>query len=273
MHFWNRWRHPLKWWLRKHWKNRSELEQFHSNRAIFWCANANDLPSPQQLREAVATRLQGILLFSRWLNVSERARCVEAVRAALPGCWVNSTKPDLGFDSVYFTRVLSREEILANADELMESAREFRVLATQLCAQLAALIGISTRELAAHAQYQLPQNRIEQRGSLNDEWSYCFHGFQCGFTHKESGQSLDVEFGFGDEFGVLDAWFWLRFLQTTPRYALLGRWLALGYGDAKTMLDSLYEAGYLFEITGFLHHAEVEGGWERRGLIATAEIM
>ncbi len=268
MPLWTQWRRPLKWWLRKHWKNRRALEQFHAGRAIFWCAAADALPSPQQLQDAVATQLHGVLLFSRWLNADEKARCVEAVRAVLPGCLVNAGKPDLGFDPVYFERVLSQKEVLANADELLESARDFRVLATQLCQQLATLIGISARELAAHGQYQLPRNRIEQRGWLNDEWSYGFHGFQCGFRHRHSGQDVDVEFGFGDEFGVLDAAFWLRFLRTTPRYCELASWLALSYGDAKRMMDVLQGAGYLVEIAGFLSHAEVGNGWERRGLIA-----
>lgn len=107
---------------------------------------------------------------------------------------------------------------------------------------------------------------FEQKGALDADWSYFFHGFQCGFTHR-NGQLLDIEFGFRDEFGVLDAAFWLYFLQTPPRYSSLADWLALGYADAKRVMDVLCEAKFLTEIAGEISDARGDGSWTRRGFV------
>ena len=234
---------------------------------MLWCRSADDLPTSQQLRDAVATRLCGIVYFAKWLNSGDKARCVEAIEAALSGYKVNAGSPVFGYDSIHFERVLERDAILIRAPELIESAREFKRLATELSHRLAAKLGIEATVFSECGRMLPASISREQRGSLDDEWSYCFHGFQCGFRHRQSGQDVDVEFGFRDEFGVLDAAFWLRFLQTTPRYFHLADWLTLGYADAKRMMDVLIDAGLLIEIEGQISDARNNGSWARHGSI------
>ena len=234
-------------------------------------ATPRDLPAPADLQNALKTQLRGVLLFSVTLSADEKTRCVETIRAALPDARVNAINPDYGFDRIGFQRILEREEILSNAAELGESAREFRALATELCGRLAAKIGVSATELSRCGQYLPPEKRGAQSGELDANWKYFFHGFQCAFTHRHSGQNVDVEFGFEDEFGVLDPWFWQHFLQTTPRFASLGRWLALDFSDAKRVSNVLHETGYLVEITSTLIASGQSSGWTRRGLVAAPQ--
>ena len=255
-------RYALKWFIRKRFKNRRAIEAENVERAIFWCRDARDLPPIDALRDAVDEQLQGVLCFARWPSALEKERCIAHTKSVLPDCRVGAGRPDRGFDSIYFARVLKRAEILENAPELLESAREFGALATELAHELAAKIGVTPAQLTSCGQYLPAAQEMEQRGALNPHWNYFFHGFQCGFKHRESGQIVDVEFGFGEEFGVLDPMFWHNFLDTTPRYAHLAQWMALDYADARTMFDVLIETGDLVEIEGRI--------WDhtRRGFIA-----
>ena len=246
----NKLRGALKRFATRHFKNRAKLESICAKDATFWCRNARDLPAPAQLQAAIFTHHAGVLLFPQKLSADEKARCEQRIRAALPDAVIGNFIFYWGYDRVNFQRVLTREAILENSAELVQSAREFRALASELGAQLAAKVGIGAAQLSACGQYLPPVLKIEQSGILNDNWNYFFHGFQCRFVDRASGQVADIEFGFGEEFGALDPWFWYQFLETTPRYAHLASWLALGYADARRMFDVLIEAGLLVEIQG-----------------------
>lgn len=132
----------------------------------------------------------------------------------------------------------------------MQTAREFTRLATELSHQLAAKIGISATQLSLCGQYLPLEKEFEQIGILNAEWKYFFHGTECGFSHNQSGQHLDVIFGFRDEFGVLGASFWQNFIETTPHYEALSSWLALGACNVQTVMNVLTDAGLFIEIEG-----------------------
>ncbi|MDC3960459.1 hypothetical protein KEG38_41785 [Polyangium jinanense] len=126
-------------------------------------------------------------------------------------------------------------------------------MATELCTRLSQKLGIA-REALVHSGHD--------SGRLDAEWDYYFHGLECCFTSRRTGQVLDVELSFGDEFGVLDPWFFHRFLATTDRYAALAAKLVDGYHDTKRALDVLVGTGRLSRVTGaFAEHA-------RHGVVA-----
>ena len=251
-------------------QNKAELESIYEDEATFWCRDADDLPTPNQLQSAIAARKSGVLLFAGDLSELENSRALEAVQRALPLACVEGIAPGYGFDRVRFRRILTRDEIISHADELMRAAREFTDLANDLCAQLAAKVGISTTQLSLCGQYLPPEKRTEQIGFLTPDWRYFFHGFECGFEHRQSGQHLDVIFGFRDEFGVIEAWFWQMFIESTPRFSELSNWLALGAHDVQTAMKVLLEVGLLFEIDGSPDFVfEVAG---RRGCIVARAV-
>jgi len=137
-------------------------------------------------------------------------------------------------------RVVDRSTVLAHAAEFVAAAAEFRRLANALAAQLARKLGVDRL---------LPGTRIglraAQTGFLDDQWSYYFHGFECCFTHRETGQELDVQLDYADDFGALDPWFFHEFLSTTHDYAQLAELLPDAFHDTKRALDLLVEAGAL----------------------------
>ena len=64
--------------------------------------------------------------------------------------------------------------------------------------------------------YELKTKRSEnQRGEINSEWKYHFHGKGCSFTNTNTEQFLDVQINNGIEFGELDTHYLMKFIQTT----------------------------------------------------------
>ena len=64
--------------------------------------------------------------------------------------------------------------------------------------------------------YDLKMNKSDrQRGQINDEWKYHFHGKGCSFTNLITEQFLDVQITNGLEFGELNTYYLMKFIQTT----------------------------------------------------------
>lgn len=150
--------------------------------------------------------------------------------------------------------VICTAEVHRIADDLLEAARAFRLIASQLCARLASALEISTDALI---------DAPRASGQLDAEWRYRFHGLQCCFLSCATGQVVDIELSFGDEFGVLDPWFFHRFLSTTGRYASVVAHLTHGFHDTQRALDVLENSGRLTRITRSV------GDFTSTGLIAS----
>lgn len=71
--------------------------------------------------------------------------------------------------------------------------------------------------------YELRTNNdhINRINKLDEEWKFQFHGYECLLTNKNTGQSLDIIFIHRPEFGVLDPYFFLDFINTTPELSSL----------------------------------------------------
>ena len=95
---------------------------------------------------------------------------------------------------------LTEEEVLEYADALVAAARRFRQVATELGRRLAAKLNV---DMAAFAN---PLFRLEWDASghnpivpLDEEWTFWFHGFECLFSNRKTGQQVEVKFGYLNE--------------------------------------------------------------------------
>lgn len=108
------------------------------------------------------------------------------------------------------------------------------------------------------------RHEVESRGGRVGEWKFCFHGFECCFTHRRTGQVVDVRLGFGEEFGVLDPYFLAHFIRTSAAHREAATLLADDYHDPSRMLEVLHAGGHLRVIT---MANEQLGGMMMRGLV------
>lgn len=130
-----------------------------------------------------------------------------------------------------------QQEVIASEELLITAIEHYRRSCKMLMCKLAAYYSLDIekqseyRTLVARSNIQIPF-----RGRLCNEWSYVFHGSQCGFHHR-SGQSVEVELGDEPNFRIVEPWFLKEFMTSTPQFKQLGR---LSWQDLKGKLQTLY---------------------------------
>ena len=172
-----------------------------------------------------------------------------------------------GYSRLTLLRVIDREIVLAHADAIVASARLFREIATDLAGRLAVKLKVPIEAFAN----PIVRREIDPRGKLHiepldAEWTFCFHGFQCGFRNTRTGQDLEINLGFLHEFGVLDPYFFAKFLRTTPELKPVADLFTDDYHDPRRALDILEAEGRLTRVVG-----TPWGRHERMGLVALPE--
>lgn len=166
-------------------------------------------------------------------------------------------------DAVTIKKVISEEDILAEADAIVAAAAQFRRAATGLMDRLSRRLDIPLEafdDLEHRPLLRRGWFRDRWRGRLDCRWSYGFHGHECGFRDRFTSQAVEVKLGFPGEFGVLDPFFFARFVATTTGLEKVAALFKDGFHDPLRALEVLERKGQLTRIAG-----QVTG---RRGLTA-----
>ncbi|TGE24708.1 hypothetical protein E5K00_05725 [Hymenobacter aquaticus] len=195
------------------------------------------LPRPEQLA--------GLLREYREVGIRYTA-LPQGYLDALSGTLENHTIQDrnsrLGGVIVIIPAV-STASILARKDAVYACAKVFRQQAFQLMNPLLEALAIPPdkrndwRELMQTKMAHI--RRGQARGQLGAEWTYFLHGFECRFENGKTGQVVEVIINNCPEFGCLDAWFFLQYINTTEQFAGLREWLGNEYENAKKVLTIL----------------------------------
>jgi hypothetical protein len=203
------------------------------------CPTAGDIPPAHQLRVWATDEQHVVLHFPRDALTSDaKASVVARLAAALPDCSVFDSGGDRTHEWVTVMRVIPAEVVTANAAGFLAAMRLFRETATDLAHRLADQLGVSPADLL---------DRVTDDDAVCelDGWSYEPHGMECRFEHTTTGQEVEVCLSFGAEFGVLDPYFFARFVKTTPGLEHLGFLLRHDFHDAARVIDLLAAGGHL----------------------------
>tara|TARA_B110000902_G_C14113848_1_gene515419 strand:+ start:64 stop:756 length:693 start_codon:yes stop_codon:yes gene_type:complete len=97
--------------------------------------------------------------------------------------------------------------------------------------------------------YDLKRNRSDkQRGQINDDWKYHFHGKGCSFTNSITEQFLDVQIINGLEFGELDTYYLMKFIETTESLKEMSLILNDESNNMQKVIEILRMKDYLIEL-------------------------
>jgi hypothetical protein len=221
------------------------------------CPSASDLPPADRLRELATDDHHVVLRFpAEELAAPQGGRkraLVEQLASVLPEFSVFDSGGSSGTECITIKKVIRREDVLTNTAEFVAALRLFRRTASALAVRLAQRLGVAPDRLL---DLDRQRDRAEGLGRLDGGWAYHFHGLECCFENRESGQAVEVRLGFGDEFGVLDPYFFGRFVKSTPGLAPLARLIQDDFHDAARVLDVLQGGA-----TCGWWRADSEAGW------------
>ncbi|WP_165234034.1 DUF6896 domain-containing protein [Aquisphaera insulae] len=160
-------------------------------------------------------------------------------------------------------KLISDEEVLTQADAIAAAAARFRLTATGLMNRLSRKLAIPLEafySLEYRPRLRRDWFRDQWKGRLSFRWGYAFHGYECGFRDRLTGQDVDVILGFPGEFGVLDPFFFARFVATTRGLERVAAIFKDSFHDPLRAMEVLERYGRLVRITD-----QVAG---RSGLVA-----
>jgi hypothetical protein len=205
-------------------------------------AGFHDLPSIDEIRRLVTPAQHLVFRFPSGPDAPSQKlahrRTVELLARALPEFRVFESGGDLRFFWISIVHVIPEDRVLAHTESLVRAAREFRRIASDLANTLAKNLNSPVDSLL-DAKIRFPLRKESWSGTLGGGWEYSFHGMECRFENARTGQVLEVCLNFGDEFGVLDPFFFHEFLRTTPGYEALVAALPNAFHDTARALDVL----------------------------------
>ncbi|HYH68452.1 MAG TPA: hypothetical protein VD866_27410 [Urbifossiella sp.] len=206
------------------------------------CPTLTDIPPAHQLGVWATDDRYVVLQFPPdAFTTDAKASVIARLGAALPEFRVF----DSGRDWVTVMRVIPAESVVANAASFLAAMRLFRETATALAHRLADRLGVCPSDLLDRVTAH--DNAV---CDLNGEWSSRPHGMECRFENTMTGQEVEVCLTFSAEFGVLDPYFFARFVKTTPGLERLGALLRHDFHDAARVIDLLAAGGHLTMVEG-----------------------
>jgi hypothetical protein len=213
------------------------------------CRGIADLPSLQEIRRLVDDDHHLVLHIDSPPGSPDfdETLVIDRLAPELPDYTV--------FDSggaVTIKKVIAEADVLAGADAIVAAAAVCRPTATGLMGRLSkklgipveAFYGLDYRPLLGRGWF-----RDRWRGRLDSHWRYGFHGRQCGFREGATGRDVQVEMGFREEFGVLDPFFFAKFVTTTPGLEGVAALFKDDFHDPRRALMILERQGRLKRIT------------------------
>lgn len=157
---------------------------------------------------------------------------------------------------------LTTSDILNKRESILSAAQLFRTTATILMDKLAKRYNVDFESGKGVAELRSNNDHISKITKLDHQWKFQFHGYECLLTNEINGQSLDTIFIYRPEFGVLDPYFFLKYINTTPELTDLRTFFNDQYDNVDQTLLTLEAQG---EIKRFPKSDEP---FSSRGLIA-----
>lgn len=151
--------------------------------------------------------------------------------------------------------------ILSKKDSIIYAAQLFRKTATELMDKLAKRYKVDFDSGQGLFELRTNNDHINRITGIDDQWKFQFHGYECLLTNKVTGQSLDTIFIYRPEFGALDPYFFLKYINSTPELSDLKAFFNDKYDNVDQALLTLEAHG---EIKRF---PKSDGFFSSRGLI------
>jgi hypothetical protein len=133
---------------------------------------------------------------------------------------------------------------------LKQAILEYRELGKKLMFQLGHKYGLDINQHEQYIELISRSNKsIPRKGELTQRWNYSFHGCECGFYNKKHQQHIEVRLTNPPEFGHLDAWFVMRFMESTATYEEVVK--DIEHTDLKLIIHEFYRTGEIENVKDY----------------------
>ncbi len=129
-----------------------------------------------------------------------------------------------------------------NPRVIIEAINDYRIDGKKLMHELGKKYGLDIKKTEDFEKLTLRNNeKIPRKGELSKRWNYYFHGLECGFYNKKHQQRVEVVLSNPPEFGHVDSWFLLSYMESTEKYK--NEIKGIKWQELKSIIDGLYETG------------------------------
>ena len=199
------------------------------------------LPPVEKLTGLVERERHLVLSFPSWMPRSRKENLVDKLKNKMPE---NYSVFDAGgrkyWSYITIKQVISEPDIGSIIPEITLAAKEFRKQSDWLARKIAELNCVPITELWDRSD----DIEVFPRG-----WKCYHHGQHFCCENLDSGQVVEVPIWYGEEFGILDPYFFAQFIDTTESLNMpLG--ITDWYHDMSRVMDVMLEMGLLKQITG-----------------------
>ena len=219
-------------------------------RRTVWFLSPRFLPCASTMQRWLLERPEIELLFPRPFAEAEKQRVLTQLQSALPNCRVWDAPYPKHRQRLFVARILDETTILRHARQVTDAARDFERVAKERGLALAAHLEVDATDMIALGRFMRPEFSAERQiGELAGGWRYFFHGIECGFSNQQSGQRLEIVFGYENQWGVLDASFFEEFVKSTPAHHAVAALFQSRFADAQRTLEVLEAKGYFVRVS------------------------
>lgn len=134
-----------------------------------------------------------------------------------------------------------------DSDLVKEAILDYRNEGKRLMFELGKKYGLDIENPNEYNELISKGNKdIPRKGEISKRWSYSFHGSECGFFNRKSQQRIEVVLSNPSEFGRIDSWFLLSFMESNHKYkdAVKG----MDWQDLKPVVESLSQKGEIVKV-------------------------
>ena len=203
-----------------------------------------EINKPLEIREIknLLTKKKEILFLLKEGTFSRKY--IRSIQIELPNYLVNEIK---WLNKLIIVPSISTKTVLDNLSEFYYCIELFDKTAHHLMKIMAETFDINLSN--SDEIYDLKMNRSEkQRGKINSEWRYHFHGKGCSFINIKTEQFLDVQIINGLEYGELDNYFLMKFIQTTKSLKKMSLIINNQSKNLRKVIEVLWNNDYLIEL-------------------------
>ncbi len=199
------------------------------------------MPSTKKLIFFVERNRHLVLSLPYWISRERKEQLVDSLKGNIPE---NYSVFDAGcrkyWSLITVKQVISELEIDSLIPEIVNAAKEFRKQSEFLAKEIAKLNNVPIANL---------WEKSDEIDVFPIGWECYHHGQHYCCENIESGQMIEVPIWYGEEFGVLDPYFFSQFIDSTQSLSMPSS-IIDWYHDMSRVMDIMIKKGLMKEVKG-----------------------